>query len=530
MPTTQAPHKTAAAGAPTVAKRRVGLSGRVPPIGETIARRRVFWFLIVLVLGPTIALAFYGVAGLKDQRDATEARLRDRYLIQARVLEAGIITQLAEEDAQLRQALAGKSTEGLQDALDALVLKSVVITNAWVVGDPAAPRAVESAAAGLSETTPVTFVSIQEAGRLSTVAVSRVKQGLAIAYRIDPDAIDAVILPAIVGRQFPSERAEYGLRTAEREQAGEPVSFERLRRNLAENLAETEPTLDRPMAAPFEQWRITIMAPEAPGPGSSSPIIWTVLLLAGTTVTGVVLMGRAVVQQVRLSRLQTDFVSNISHELRTPLTSIRLFIETLQSGRVKDPEKVKECLEIIATESDRLTRKIERVLTWARMEAGRRTYELEDVRPVDLVRVSLEAFRAQQLHGESTVSVQVPEDLPLIRVDIDAMADAMLNLLSNARKYGGEDVHIKVLGAAERRWVVLTVADDGPGIPRDERKRIFEKFYRPDVLVSRRTEGSGLGLAIVHAAVVAHKGRVDVESEEGRGARFTIRLRRVQKV
>ncbi|MFO0007348.1 MAG: histidine kinase dimerization/phospho-acceptor domain-containing protein, partial [bacterium] len=100
-------------------------------------------------------------------------------------------------------------------------------------------------------------------------------------------------------------------------------------------------------------------------------------------------MGRAIAQQVRLSRLQTDFVSNISHELRTPLTSIRLFIETLQSGRVKDPERVAECLDIIATESDRLSRKIERVLTWARMEAGRRVYEMEVVRPVDLVRAAL---------------------------------------------------------------------------------------------------------------------------------------------
>ncbi|MES2637858.1 MAG: ATP-binding protein [Myxococcota bacterium] len=497
----------------------------MPPIGETIARRRVFWFLIVLVVGPTLVLAFYGLTGLKDQRDATEARLRERYMLQARVLEGAIIAQLAEEDAQLREALARQAPEGVPGALATLVSKSVVIRDAWVVGAEGAPR-VDAAAEGLSVTEPVTFVSTEDDGRLSTVAVSRVREGLTIAYRIDPDAIDAVIIPALVGRQFPSERALYGLRAATREQAGEPVSFERLRRNLAENLAESEPTIDRTMAPPFEQWRITVVPPEAPGAGSSAAVIWTVLLLAATTVTGVVLMGRAVVQQVRLSRLQTDFVSNISHELRTPLTSIRLFIETLQSGRVKDPEKVRECLDVIATESERLTRKIERVLTWARMEAGRRIYEFEMVRPVDLVRSSLEAFRAQQLHGEAKVSVQVPDDLPLVRVDTDAMADALLNLLSNARKYGGEDVQIRVLGAVERRWVVLSVADNGPGIPRDERKRIFEKFYRPDVLVSRRTEGSGLGLAIVHAAVVAHKGRVDVESEEGRGARFTVRLPR----
>lgn len=510
----------------------------MPPIGESIARRRVFWFLIVLVVGPTLALAFYGLAGLKDQTDAEEARLRERYVYQARVLESGIVARLAEEDERLRKQLAPLADDAVPAVLAGLVEQSVVLSEAWVVdagvgpGETPSVAAAIEAAAALSAEEPVTFRSVEGDNGLATLAVSRVRDGLTIAYRIDPEAIDAVVLPALVGAQLPTEGATYGLRPAVRDTSGEPVSFERLRRelaeNLGENLAEPEPLVDRPMARPFEHWRITVSAPEGGAPGSAAPL-WTVVLLAGTTVTGVVLMGRAIAQQVRLSRLQTDFVSNISHELRTPLTSIRLFIETLQSGRVKDPEKVAECLDIIATESDRLSRKIERVLTWARMEAGRRVYDMEVVRPVDLVRTALEAFRAQQLQEEAHVTVDVPADLPLVNVDVDALADALLNLLGNARKYGGPDVHIRVLGAAERRWVVLTVADDGPGIPRDERKRIFEKFYRPDVLVSRRTEGSGLGLAIVHAAVLAHKGRVDVESEEGKGARFSIRLPRVQK-
>ena len=501
------------------------------PLGESIARRRTFWFVIALMVVPTVVLTFYGLSGLKDRSDANEARLRERYLLQSRVIEVGIIKRLADEDAALRESLAPLPADAVPTRLAELAQQSVVVGDAWVVGAPDAPHALDAVAAALSAEAPVTFASVEQDGSIVTVAVSRVRAGLAVAYRVDPEVIDAVVIPALAGHEFPSEHAVYGLRPAVRDTAGEPVSFERLRRNLLDNLAdnlEDETLLDRPMAAPFEHWRLTVRMPDRSQSSSSAPI-WAVSLLALTTIVGVFLMGRAVVQQVRLTRLQTDFVSNISHELRTPLTSIRLFIETLQSGEVEDPEKVQECLEIIATESDRLTRKIERVLTWARMEAGRRIYEFEVVRPIDLVRASLEAFRAQQMTGATQLSVEVPGDLPQVRVDTDAMADALLNLLSNARKYGGEHVHIRVLGAAERRWVVLTVADDGPGIPRSERSRIFEKFYRPDVLVSRRTEGSGLGLAIVRAVVQAHKGRVDVESEEGKGARFTIRIPRINR-
>ena len=399
-----------------------------------------------------------------------------------------------------------------------------MIERAWVL-DETSPELWQTAAARLSNLEPVTFVSMEDEGQLATIAVSRVRPDLFVAYRIDPRVIDAVVIPGLVGKQFPREAATYHLRTVVPEAAGEPVSFDRLRRNLSEQLGESEPLVDRALAPPFEHWRLLIDVPPDPR-GSSTSAIWTVVLLAGTSVLGVVLMGRAVVQQVRLSRLQTDFVSNVSHELRTPLTSIRLFIETLQSGRVQDPEKVRECLDIIAVESERLTRKIERVLTWARMEAGRRIYQFEPTRPSDLVRKTLEAFRAHQLDVEVRVDVDVPDSLPLVRADPDAMTEALLNLVSNARKYGGDHVHIRIDAANERRFVAISVSDDGPGIPREERKRIFEKFYRPDVLVSRRTEGSGLGLAIVHAIVLAHKGRVEVESEEGRGTRFTVYLRR----
>lgn len=491
----------------------------MPPLGESIARRRVFWGLVALVVGPTIALAAYVLAGAKNQQDAEESRLRERSLLQARELESDVVARLGEEDARIRTTLAPLPEDKLAAAVSAL--HGGIVREAWLVDAPDTPTRAHDLAVDLNATTPVTFYDDDD----GTVAVSRVRDGLTVAYRLDTAAIDAIVLPEDVGRRFPNERAQYHLVVAPPVQVGGPVSFEALRHDLATRLATEEPMVDRPFAPPFSRWRITVSADPDPKV-SQSKMIWIVLVLVAATGTGTWALARAVVQQTRLSRLQTDFVSNVSHELRTPLTSIRMFIETLQSGRVTDPEKVAECLEIIAVESDRLTRMIERMLSWARMEAGRRTYEFEARRPAELVARALAAFRATDLEEAIDVTVEAPRDLAPVLADADAIAEALLNLMSNARKYGGAGVHIRVSAREDGNWVVFTVADDGPGIPRTERARIFEKFYRSDSLLSRRTQGSGLGLAIVRAVVAAHKGRVEVESEEGRGASFSMRLRR----
>jgi two-component system phosphate regulon sensor histidine kinase PhoR len=223
--------------------------------------------------------------------------------------------------------------------------------------------------------------------------------------------------------------------------------------------------------------------------------------------------------------LQTEFVNKVSHDLRTPLTSIRLFVETLQSRRLNDPEKVQEALDTIATETQRLSAMIDRLLGWARMEAGKRIYRFEEVPPRAVLDAALRAFRPQLLTADVKLETQLQDGLPTVSVDVAAMSEALLNLLQNAFKYTGAHKEITVRCTRRGPYVAFAVVDNGPGIPKAEHRRVFEKFYRltrPDAL--HQPPGTGLGLSMVYHIVHAHDGLTTLDSEPDQGATFTILL------
>ncbi|HLM47241.1 MAG TPA: ATP-binding protein, partial [Myxococcaceae bacterium] len=151
-------------------------------------------------------------------------------------------------------------------------------------------------------------------------------------------------------------------------------------------------------------------------------------------------------------------------------------------------------------------------------------YHREKLVVAQLVEEAVAAFRAQRMDSSVELKVEVPADLPLVEVDRHALAGALLNLLQNAYKYSGKDKRISVSAQAEGKWVALSVEDNGVGIAPRDRKRIFERFYRVDNLLTRKTEGSGLGLAITKRIIEAHGGRIVVHSEVGKGSRFTLQL------
>lgn len=239
--------------------------------------------------------------------------------------------------------------------------------------------------------------------------------------------------------------------------------------------------------------------------------------------TGVVLVLVFVRREANLSELQADFVSKVSHELRTPLTAIHLFAETIDRSR-DDTATLDKCITLLLQETDRLTRRIDRLLDWGRMEAGRKLYDLRAESAGDVIKEAVEMFSPLR-YQDIQLQCVIEENLPPVLVDKSAFVDVIVNLLSNAQKYGGSParVELKVKRTPDGE-VAITVTDNGEGIPAPEQRRIFDKFYRIDDRLSRNKEGSGLGLAIVKHTVRAHGGEVFVESDKGKGSTFIVLL------
>jgi signal transduction histidine kinase len=279
----------------------------------------------------------------------------------------------------------------------------------------------------------------------------------------------------------------------------------------------------------FTDWQMALYNPRAtPRQWARAGFVFNASLaglLALALIGGVASALRAADRAVKLSRMKSDFVSNVSHELRTPVASIRVFGELLRMGRAQDPEKVREYGEHIEGESRRLTRLIDNILDFSRIESGRKVYRFErgDVREV--VDAVIRTFEMRAAAAGMTIACALPNGpVPPVRMDPDAIAQAFQNLLDNAVKYANGSKAIRVTISEEGGFVAVAVRDSGIGIPRDEQRKIFERFHRVGTGLVHDVKGSGLGLSIVHHIVEAHGGTVGVESEPGSGSTFTIRL------
>ena len=248
-----------------------------------------------------------------------------------------------------------------------------------------------------------------------------------------------------------------------------------------------------------------------------------VAIVLGLTLFGGYLLLRDVQRDLRLAELRAQFVSSVSHELKTPLTAIRMFAETLQSGRLDAPMRA-DYLETIVNESERLTRLLNNVLDFSRIEQGVKAYQRQRASLADIVRLAARTMTYPLAQQGFVIEVDADETLPPVDVDADALEQAILNLLTNAVKYSGESRRIELQLARDGADAVISVRDRGIGISPADQQHIFEKFYRAPGPAAERISGTGLGLTIVDHIVQAHGGRVTVESSPGHGSTFAVRL------
>ncbi len=240
----------------------------------------------------------------------------------------------------------------------------------------------------------------------------------------------------------------------------------------------------------------------------------------------VVLVLHDVTELRRLERVRRDFVANVSHEFKTPLTAIQGFAETLLGGAVDDPAYNRRFLEIIREHSVRLARLTDDLLTLSRIEAGKLELSVRQLHVSELVEQCAETTRLKAAQKNLSFSTQVPRDLPPVRGDASRLGEILQNLLDNAVQYTnpGGSVTLRAEVSSDRQQVILSVHDTGIGIPQHEQGRIFERFYRVDAARSREAGGTGLGLSIARHLAEAHGGRIEVNSETGRGSVFSFVL------
>jgi two-component system phosphate regulon sensor histidine kinase PhoR len=485
-----------------------------------------------------LSLRAYAKAILQD--------VEDFYRAQARALDVPAELLAPEREAALRERLAARTQggEGLKrfyavafDARGGGALRALAPDGgaAAVAAESAEARAVRFALAPLRlaarERTALESAApiVDERDPANPVVLKPVLDGAArvlgvVGFVADPEYLRAELLPRMIAAEAADMPAPLrgNVIANVRDPGGPVVAGASESAPLGEELAPR-------LRFVFTQWRLGL------GFRSVTPEQWarfgfwinlSLALLATTALAAAIALAlRSAARATRLSRMQTEFVSNVSHELRTPLASLRVFGELLGLGRVVEPEKVREYGRHIESEAARLEQLVDHVLDFARLESAERRYRFERIDPRELVEETLRAFETRlEQEGFSVALAGADAPLPPIQADPEALGQALANLIDNAIKYSGRDRELRVELGSDGRYVTIAVCDRGPGIPEEEHARVFDKFHRVGNALVHDVKGSGLGLAIVKHVAEAHGGGVALDSRPGAGSRFSVRI------
>ena len=250
--------------------------------------------------------------------------------------------------------------------------------------------------------------------------------------------------------------------------------------------------------------------------------------LYGTSIivllSGIYLLISNTYNKIKIRQMKEDFIASVSHELKTPLAAIKMFAETLNMGRVRDEKTTKEYYSTIIRETDRLTRFINKILDFQKIEKGKKIYSFEEVDVKDLLKQASSIYKNQMQDENFVIEEEYSPDLPKIELDEDAMLQVFLNLLTNAYKYSKEEKYVKIKTELSDKNIRIGITDRGMGISKDMITRIFDKFYRIDRDATKDIKGSGIGLAFVKSVVEAHGGKIWVQSQANKGTTFMISL------
>jgi signal transduction histidine kinase len=231
-------------------------------------------------------------------------------------------------------------------------------------------------------------------------------------------------------------------------------------------------------------------------------------------------------KELALSRMKSDFISTVSHEFKSPLTSIRQMSEMLFNERIKKESRKKEYYEIMLEQSERLSHLIDNILDFSKIEEGEKVFRFEKVNLTELINHVTSVFQKSVANEGFSVTSSIPQILPELPVDKEAIQQVLYNLLDNAYKYSGESRIIEVITESTGGSVKISVKDFGIGIPHDDQDKIFDRFFRGGNELTRSVKGSGIGLTIVKRIIEAHRGTISLDSTPGKGSTFQVTLPR----
>ncbi len=275
-------------------------------------------------------------------------------------------------------------------------------------------------------------------------------------------------------------------------------------------------------------WQIAVFFDDK-GFGTTRGFLYISVMLLGIFITAIIsgglLLTRLTLKNMKDARQKTSFVSSVSHELKTPLTSIRMYAELLLSKRIKDENKIQTYLAVIVNESGRLTRLINNVLDFGKLEQGKKKYH-KTVFEMDGFLLEMIGAHSIRIENQGLeIITQVEQGDYHVKTDRDAIEQVVLNLMDNALKYADKGKFIKFVLKKETAFIFLKICDDGPGIPKDRQEMIFEKFYRVDNALTSKQPGSGLGLSIARQILRDLGGDLSFAPMPGNGSCFTARIK-----